>query len=208
MDLNWFMGIFTSMIRQSTPILFVALGTLFIQTSGIMNMAGEGLMLLAGFIAAYVTFNTGSVWGGMIVATVATGIIGLLYIVIIQEFYVDQIIMGLSFNALSLGLTTLMNRSFFIALSAGQSILPTFDFKLLGFSLPVYIGFLFVPLCTWFLRNTRIGLKMRAAGRVSPGGRIRGLGRERHPLYCRHYRELAHWLWRRVPRFGDQQYVP
>lgn len=164
MDLNWFMGIFTSMIRQTTPILFVALGTLFIQTSGIMNMAGEGMMLLAGFIAAFVTFNTGSVWGGMVVATIATGVIGLLYIVIIQEFYVDQIIMGLSFNALALGLTTLMNRSFFIALSAGQSILPSFEYKLLGFSLPVYIGFLFVPLCVWFLRNTRIGLKIRAAG--------------------------------------------
>jgi simple sugar transport system permease protein len=164
MELNWLTGIFTSMIRQSTPILFVAMGTLFIQTSGIMNMAGEGLMLLSGFIAAYVTFTTGSVWGGMLAATAAIGIIGFLYIVLIQEFYVDQIIMGLSFNALSLGLTTLLNRSFFIAQSAGQSILPGFEFKLFGFSLPVYLGFLIVPLCAWFLHNTRIGLKIRAVG--------------------------------------------
>lgn len=164
MDWNWIIGILASTIRQSTPILFVALGTLFIQTSGIMNMAGEGLMLLAGFIASYVTFNTGSVWFGMLAATVIAGIVGFLYIVVIQEFYVDQIIMGLSFNALSLGLTTLMNRAFFIAAVGGQSILPTFEFKILGYSMPVYLGFLLIPLTSLFMRHTRIGLKIRAVG--------------------------------------------
>lgn len=164
MDWNWVLGILTSIVRQTTPILFVSLGVLIIQTSGIMNMAAEGKMLLSGFVAAYVTFTTGSVWGGMIAGTLATALMGLFYVAIIQEFYVDQIIMGLSFNTLALGLTTLMNRRFFLAQSAGQIILPSFEFKILGFALPVYLGFLLVPLCAWFLRQTRIGLKIRAVG--------------------------------------------
>lgn len=164
MNWSWITGIIASTIRQSTPLLFVAFGTLFIQSSGIMNMAGEGFMLLSGFIAAYVTFNTGSVWAGMIVATVATGIIGFFYTVAVQKFHVDQIIMGLSFNSLALGMTTLMNRSFFLADIGGQHILPEFVFKPLGYSIPVYLGFLLVPLTAWILKNTRIGLKIRAVG--------------------------------------------
>ena len=46
MNWGWVTGILASTIRQSTPLLFVAFGTLFIQSSGIMNMAGEGFMLL------------------------------------------------------------------------------------------------------------------------------------------------------------------
>lgn len=161
---NWIIGILGSTIRQSTPILFVALGTLFIQASGIMNMAGEGLMLLSGFVAAWVTFTTGSVWGGMLVATVFAGVIGFLYVVVIQEFYVNQILVGLSFNSLALGLTTLLNRSLFLSKIGGQNILPKFTFKPLGYSIPVYLGILLVPLIAWFLRNSRTGLKIRAVG--------------------------------------------
>jgi ABC-type uncharacterized transport system permease subunit len=94
MNWGWVTGILASTIRQSTPLLFVAFGTLFIQSSGIMNMAGEGFMLLSGFVAAYVTSITQNVWAGMIVATIITGIVGFFYTFVVQRFHVDQIIMG------------------------------------------------------------------------------------------------------------------
>lgn len=162
--MDWLVSFLVSVIRQTTPILFVALGVLIIQTSGIMEMASEGKMLLASFLAAIVTFGTGSVWLGMAVATLATGLVGLLYTWIIQEFYVNQIIIGLSFNTLALGVTSLLYRQFFAQSMAASATLPTFRFTLLGFPLPVYIGFALVPVVSLFLKHTNLGLKVRSVG--------------------------------------------
>jgi simple sugar transport system permease protein len=153
-----------SVVRQTTPILFVALGVLIIQTSGIMEMASEGKMLLSCFITAVVAFSTGNAWLAMLVGTVATGLIGLLYIWIIQEFHVNQIIIGISFNILALGFTSLLYRQQYAALMDANPILPTFQFQIAGFSLPVYIAFLMVPVVALFLKGTNLGLKIRSVG--------------------------------------------
>lgn len=153
-----------SVIRQTVPILFVALGVLIIQTSGIMEMASEGKMLLSCFLTAVVAFGTGNVWLAMIAGTVGIGLIGLLYIWLIQEFYLDQIIVGLSFNTLALGFTSLLYRQHYAALMDVNPILPTFQFEIAGFSLPVYIAFLMVPVVALFLKRTNLGLKIRSVG--------------------------------------------
>jgi len=153
-----------SVIRQTVPILFVALGVLIIQTSGIMEMASEGKMLLSCFITAIVAFGTRNAWLAAFVGTLATGLIGLLYFWIIQEFYLNQIIVGLSFNTLALGITSLLFRQEYAALMDSNPILPGFGFEIAGFSLPVYIAFLMVPVVSLFLKNTNLGLKIRSVG--------------------------------------------
>ena len=153
-----------SVVRQATPILFVALGVLIIQTSGMMEMASEGKMLLSCFITAIVTFMTGKAWLGAVCGTLFTGVIGLLYAWIIQEFYIDQIIIGLSFNTLALGITSLLNRQHFAALMDATPILPGFKTSLFGFTLPVYAGVIFVGLVSLFLKRTNPGLKIRSVG--------------------------------------------
>lgn len=162
--MDWTISFLISVVRQTTPILFVALGVLIIQTSGIMEMASEGKMLLASFVAAVVTFNTGNVWLGMLVATVLTGLIGVAYVWIIQAFYVDQIIIGLSFNTLAVGITSLLYRQHYAKAMAASATLPTFGTTLFGFSMPVYIGFAMVLVVGLFLRKTNLGLRIRSVG--------------------------------------------
>ena len=164
MDIDMILSFLLSVIRQTTPILFVSLGVLIIQTSGIMEMASEGKMLLSSFMAAVVTFVTGNVWLGMLVATLATGLIGLLYAWIVQEFNVNQIIIGLSFNILALGLTTLIFRQHFAAQMSASAMLATFQFRPFGLSLPVYFAFIMVIAVSLFLKKTNLGLKIRSAG--------------------------------------------
>ena len=163
-DWGWLLGILTATIRQATPLLFAAMGTLFIQSSGIMNMGGEGQMLIAGFLGALITNSTDSVWAGMVVATFATAIISVMYVFIIQEFNVNQIIVGISFNTFVIALTTILNSGAVRGGGPMQRILPSFLVRPLGFPIPVFVGFLLVPLTAWFIRNSRIGLKIRAAG--------------------------------------------
>ena len=177
--MEWILSFLVSVVRQTTPILFVALGVLIIQTSGIMEMASEGKMLLSCFITAITTFSTGSVWLGIINGTVITGLIGLVYIWVIQEFYVDQIIIGLSFNTLALGFTSFLHRQHFSELMDSAPILPSFTFTIAGFSMPVYVGFLMVLLVSLFIKRTNLGLKIRSVGEYPQAAESVGLSVKR-----------------------------
>lgn len=162
--MDWITSFLVSVIRQTTPILFVALGVLIIQSSGIMEMSCEGKMLISSFLAAVITFQTKSVWLGMLGATIITGVVGLVYAWIVQAFGVDQIILGLSFNTLSLGLTSLLYRQYFAQKMSSIAMLPTFRLSIFGNSLPVYFGFSMVFFVSFFLKRTNLGLKIRSVG--------------------------------------------
>ena len=54
-------------IRSATPLIFAALGGLFSERSGVINIALEGLMLAGAFTAAVVTYESGSPYIGFLV---------------------------------------------------------------------------------------------------------------------------------------------
>jgi len=53
-----------STLRVSTPLIFAALGGMFSERSGVINIALEGLMLMGAFGAAVLTYVTHSPWLG------------------------------------------------------------------------------------------------------------------------------------------------
>ncbi len=71
-------GVLTSAIRLATPYLYASIGEAFAQTSGVVNLGVDGIMLVGGFTGFYVTLLTGNVWLGLLAAIIAGLLMGLL----------------------------------------------------------------------------------------------------------------------------------
>ena len=86
------LAIIYSAIRLATPLLLAALGGLFSERSGVINIALEGLMLFGAFFAAAVTLSTQSAWMGMGAGAIAGALLALLYGLFVIRLSADQIV--------------------------------------------------------------------------------------------------------------------
>jgi len=169
-----FIGIFTSAIRLATPYLFAAIGEAFAQTSGVVNLGVDGIMLVGAFAAFYVTLVTGNVWLGVLAAAVAGLLMGLLMSLISVTLKAEQGISGIGLYMFGLGLSSLLFKVLVGAVKTVEGFqtikLPLLgDIPILGeiffqHSLPVYAAFILVPIAWLFLDKTTWGLKIKSVG--------------------------------------------
>ncbi|WP_336036796.1 ABC transporter permease [Halobacterium yunchengense] len=97
-------------LRLSVPIAFAALGGIFAEKSGVINIGLEGLLIIAAFAGVWVTDLTGSVWYGLLGGVVASTLLALLFAVVCIEFRADQIIAGLAVWLIALGLAPFLSQ--------------------------------------------------------------------------------------------------
>ncbi|CAJ52568.1 ABC transporter permease [Haloquadratum walsbyi] len=95
---------FAAALRLSVPIAFAALGGIFSERAGVINIGLEGLLIISAFTAIYVTDITGEIWVGFSGGVVASVLLALLFAVVTIEFRADQIIAGLAVWLIALGL--------------------------------------------------------------------------------------------------------
>src|SRR5437667_11672861 len=97
-----------STIRLSTPLVLAALGWLYSERSGVINIALEGLMLAGAFTAATITHYTGSPGIGLAAAILAGMLVALVHGVACIQFKADQVVSGTAINILFLGIPALL----------------------------------------------------------------------------------------------------
>lgn len=161
-------------VRTAIPILLVALGMVYSERAGIVNIGGEGMMLIGSLFGVAGSFWFGSHWYGALVAIIAGALAGLLFGFIVITLKGDQIVTGIAFNLLALGLTTSFSRVIFSSrprVSIFRAIripilseLPFVGPAIFYQSALVYISLLLVPLTSFILYKTTFGLKLRAVG--------------------------------------------
>lgn len=149
-----------STIRLSTPLILAALGGLFSERSGVINIALEGMMLAGAFTGAAVTYATGSPWIGLLAAIAAGVVIALIHAVASIRYGADQVVVGTALNILMLGLPGFLSGAFF--LSSGST--PLLQIEQLIPRAPIVMAFAFVPLTWYVLYRTPFGLRLRAVG--------------------------------------------
>jgi simple sugar transport system permease protein len=103
-DVVFATGTLASTLRLSVPIALAALGGIFAEKSGVINIGLEGLLIISAFTAVYATDVTGSLWAGVAGGVLASAALAGLFALVCIEFRADQIIAGLAVWLIALGL--------------------------------------------------------------------------------------------------------
>ncbi|SEG48096.1 ABC transporter permease [Halobellus limi] len=165
----------SSALRLSVPIAFAALGGIFSEKSGVINIGLEGLLIISAFTAIYVTDLTGGVWIGFGGGILASTLLALLFAIVTIEFRADQIIAGLAVWLIALGLAPFASQVIYggpntpTVPTPGAISVPVladvpFFGALFSASPSVYLLFLAVGLSWYVFERTAFGRWVRASG--------------------------------------------
>ncbi len=180
-----------STIRLSTPLILAALGGLYSERSGVINIALEGMMLAGAFTAATVTVFTHNPWIGLLAASAAGLLVAALHAVATINYRADQVVSGTAINILFLGVPALLSGALFQSTGATpqlprDQVLPdvaifnpqsspvlasVFNQKPL-----VYLAFAFIVVTAYIIYRTRFGLRLRAVGENPEAADTAGVG--------------------------------
>jgi general nucleoside transport system permease protein len=177
--------------RGAAPLVLAALGGLFAERSGIVDIGIEGKMLASAFAAAATAAFTGSAWAGLGAAIAASVALALAHGFACVTYHGNQVVSGMALNITVSGLTAVLGNAWFQ--QGGQTPLLGADGRFAPIQLPgvsslagvpglgliyrevvsghnllVYAAAVAVPGVAWIVYRTRFGLRLRAVGE-SPG---------------------------------------
>jgi general nucleoside transport system permease protein len=165
-------------LNVSIPIMLGALTGVVCSTSGVINIAIEGQLLLGAFCAAIATSVTGSLWLGLLCGALAGSLVAALLGLFAITYLVDQVVLGVVLNTLVLGLTGYFYNAIMVPYGDTLNSPNTFSpwkIPLLG-DIPIigpvlfdstiflYLTYAALALVAFGLSRTRWGLRTRAIG--------------------------------------------
>jgi ABC-type uncharacterized transport system permease subunit len=168
-----------STIRLATPLVLAALGGLYSERSGVINIALEGLLLAGAFTAASVTYYAHSPWVGLGAAMVAGGFVAYILALACIRFKADQVVTGTGINILFIGLPAVLSGALFLSSGSTpqipkENLLPTLSGLLPGFvphwriltevSFISLLALILILVTRYVLYRTPFGLRLRAVG--------------------------------------------
>jgi simple sugar transport system permease protein len=175
--------IFAGMLVFATPLTFAAIGGMFSERSGVVNIGLEGMMLMGAFFGAYGADKTGS-WGlGILIGIAAGCALGLVHAFFSIHLRADQIVGGTAINFLALGITGYLYNDVYgnngtptnlpaipnVHLAFLSSIPPHglghFLENVLGdLNLMIWLSYVVLILSWLVLFRTALGLRIRSVG--------------------------------------------
>jgi simple sugar transport system permease protein len=172
-------SLLASTIRNATPLVFAALGGLFSERVGVVNIALEGLMLISAFAGVVGAYFSGNAFVGLGTGIAAGLLFALIHAVMCVTFEADQIISGTAINLLAIGGTGFLMVEVFGSGGTSPRVsglkevpipllseIPIIGPAIFSQSLLVYLMYLLVPLTYFVVFKTPFGLRLRATGEV------------------------------------------
>lgn len=170
-------GLFAAAIRMATPIVYAALGGMFSERVGVVNIGMEGMMLTSALGGVAVSYYTGNPWLGVAAAMATGGLLGLVHAVVTVKYAGNQIVSGTGLNILAMGFTAYMSQILWGSRGASERVAGIKDITIpilsdvpvigpiIGTHSPlVYLMPVVTILCYVVLFRTPLGLHIRAVG--------------------------------------------
>ena len=171
-------GLWASVIRIATPLIFATLGELICERAGVLNLGIEGIMTIGAMAGWIWVYQGGDLWGGIVFAAIVGMVFGLLHSLLV-------VYLGLSQHVSGIGITLLASS---ISYYAYTMLIPfsTFEVPLLS-SIPIigeaffnqsaltYLAYILVIVTFYVLYKMPIGLTIRMAGENPVANEAQGI---------------------------------
>ena len=159
-------------ITSSMAVLYAAIGEIFAERSGVLNLGVEGMMLMGALTAFAATCTLHSLWAGVLAAMLAGGFFAMIHGFFAITLRVNQVVSGLALTLFCIGLSNFLGRPFIGVVSLkfepvglfSLDRIPVVGSVLFNQNPLVYLAYLLVPISCFFLGKTRYGLELRAIG--------------------------------------------
>ena len=170
-------GLFAATLVYATPLAYAALGGIFCERAGVVNIGLEGMMLTGAFSGIWGTVWSGSWAIGLVVAVIAGAAIAAVHALFAIHLRADQIVTGTAINFLALGVTGYAFIDIYGSNGTPASISSVPDITLPGIrsipglggvfgslNLMIWIVFGLLVITEVILFRTPIGLRIRSVG--------------------------------------------
>ncbi len=166
-------------LRVTTPILFAAIGVAITALSGSINIALEGIMLIAAFVGVIVSAFTGSLWLALIFGVLAAVGLAALLGYFHLNLKADIIIAAIALNMFASGITVFLTYIFAhdkgTTSSLKSLVFPSYQIPILkdipvlgkmfsGLNVLTYFALICVVIFYYLIYKTPLGLRIRAVG--------------------------------------------
>jgi ABC-type uncharacterized transport system permease subunit len=169
-------ALYATAVRLALPVLFAALGEVFAERSGLVNVGLEGMMLAGAFAGVLGADLTGDPWAGAALGILAAMLVAAIQATVAINLSGDQIVAGIALNLAVVGATSFLARAIWEGGDVPQvegfdsfSFPVLADIPILGpiifeQSILVYVAIL-ASIVSWiFLLRTHWGLRLRSCG--------------------------------------------
>lgn len=170
-------GFLQATTRLAMPIMLAALGGMFAERAGVLNIALEGMMLAGAFVGFVAAWLSGSLWLGVLFGMTAGALLGLVLAFYTVRLTSNQVVVGIAINLMMMGATSYAFRVVFGPGTDAPRIAPFPTLPIPGLagipilgpllfqqSILVYAALALVPVSWVILSRMAIGTSITAVG--------------------------------------------
>ena len=181
---KFLIGLFQNTIRTATPVVLAAMGGLFTEQAGLMNIGMDGMILIGAFFAVVCSYFFTSAAIGVLAAVLICILIGLFFGLFVIHLKSDEFIIGVALNIFAGALTVFLLRTMFDVKGSFSGTkehplvpLPVVEIPLLKDipfvgeilgrnSILIYVSWIIVAVSWVLLYKTPFGFRLRASGEM------------------------------------------
>lgn len=177
MSAEWISDLLIATVRMAIPLIFIALGEVYGQRAGMVNIGLEGLAAIGSLVGFLVCFESGSTWLGILCGTLTGVIVNLIYAFATVSLCANHTVLGMAINIFAPALASFIYRVYFGSGSElsqinlmrdvnipGLKDIPFLGKLLFGQKPMVYVAFALLILTSIFFNRTKAGLNYKSVG--------------------------------------------